>query len=561
MFLFSLFSEITASNEVIIKGIETSIIIKKNIDKELVKLGDTFSYTIKIKNESELDAENVLLKDIVPQEFEIIEIKINGIGVLGDIEEGILAGPLPKNKYLLVNILVKAVEKLNEPFKNKIDAILYFRPDSSRKVVEMKVSAEDEGILYRDISTFYPGVVVVQPSLEVVKSVDKDEVVVGEFVKYTLNIRNTGNVDVNKVVVRDVLNEKLRFISNSVMIDGMNTPTEDVLLGIIIDSIKVNQEVIITFDAEVLDVGKIPNQTMIEYIYKSETDGINQAGFNNSNIVYFKSNNVKLDVTKVADKNFVVLRDEIKYTVNIKNRTKIVANNIIVKDELPRYMQLIQGSFKLNGQPINTVNLERGVNIGILRQAQEANIEYKVRVISNPSANIIVNGVEVSYSYILANGSLGTMILPPEVAKVDTIEMGMSNFKQFNIESYLSIEEGKANIKNINTARGTIDINSYHVIKTTPNISNEGQYLTRHKLIISGRLNFIIEYAGVDSGDTVYSSDYYIPFSTFIVLPEDYNLGSRIDIEGVAEDIYFKVIDERNFFANIATLINVKILF
>ncbi|MGL5574997.1 MAG: DUF7507 domain-containing protein [Sarcina sp.] len=549
------------SNEVRIKGYETSIIIQKNTDKELVKLGDSFIYEIKVKNASELDAENVSLKDILPQELEIQDVKINGVSIVGNIEQGILAGPLAKNQELIVTILVKAVEQLAQPFKNTINATLLFRPDPNRSVVEVMVSVDDQGIIGRDSNNPYLGVVVVQPNLDIIKTSSKEEVAIGDIVKYTLNIKNTGNVDAREVMIRDIINNKLRFISGSIIINGIESPAEDILLGICIDLIKINEEVTITFDTEVLEAGTIPNQAVLEYIYKSETNGIDQAAFNESNIALINANKIELDVKKTSDKEFAVLRDEIKYTITIQNKTNITANNIVIKDELPRYVELIAGSFKLNGQVINTVNLGRGVNIGVLKPNQGTVIEYKVKVVSNSCTSMIKNGVEVSYNYILPDGSLGKNILPAEQAQTNTIQMGIANFKQFSIESYLSIPEIKPDIETINNAKGTIDIIGCHVIKTSPNISNEGQYLTAHKLVVSGYLNFVIEYTALNSMQAVYSAHYNIPFSTFVVLPEDYTVGSKIDVQGVVEDIYFKLVNEREFFTNVTTLINVKILF
>lgn len=442
-----------------------------------------------------------------------------------------------------------------------VDVTFSVKQDSNRPAIDVNVGGEEEGKLDRSSNIPYSRIIVVQPSLDIIKMAKKTEVAVGDKVQYTLNIINTGNVDVNNVIVRDLLDEKIRFISGSVTINGIPMESEDLLLGISIATIKVNEKVVVTFDVEVLAVGIIKNQAVAEYIYKSGIDGISQAGFNESNIETIKGNNVKLEVTKVSDKNFVILRDEVKYTVTIRNRTKVVANNIVIKDKLPRYIDFIPGTFRLNGQGINTVHLETGVNIGTLKPNQVALIEYKVKVVSNSCLGIIEDGVDVSYNYILPNGALGSTVVFLEGVDTNTIQMGMSNFKEVSIESYLCIPDVKVDIETINTAKGTIDIRSYHAIKTCPNISNEGQYLTGHKLIVSGCLNLMIEYTALCSVQEVHSAHYCIPFSTFVILPEDYTTGSKLDVQGVVEDVYYKLVNEREFFLNVTALINVKILF
>ncbi|WP_297517827.1 GEVED domain-containing protein [uncultured Clostridium sp.] len=557
----TVFSGITESNLVKILAYETPVSIVKNTAKELVKLGDIFAYTVKIKNDGELDAENVLIKDKFPLELDVKEVRIDGTSIIGDIEDGIFIGPLDKGEELIVTIIVKAIGQLSNPFKNIIDATLLFRPDTNRAIVEVHISGEDKGIIGRDQSNIYHGVVVVKPNLNIIKKADKIENAIGDMVKYTLVVKNTGNVNVQEITIRDIINEKLNFIAGSVMIDGVLAPMQDVLSGIVIESISVGEQVNITFDVKILKAGRIPNQAIAEYIYKSETNGINQAGVNESNVEIINASNVDLIVNKVANKEFAVLRDEIKYTVTISNTTKIITNNIIVKDNIPRYVEVISGSFYLNGQAVNTVNLANGINLGILQPGQVAVIEYSVRVISNSCNNVIQNGVEVKYSYILPNGLLGKKLLPAIGAQVNDIQMGMCNFKQLNIESYLTVPDAKPEIQTINIIKGNIEIKSSHVIKTAPNISNEGQYLTGYKLVVSGCLNLIVEYTGLNALQAVHSTHYSIPFSTFVILPEDYIIGSKFDVQGILEDIYHKQVDAREFFTNVTTLINVKILF
>ncbi|MGL4656486.1 MAG: DUF7507 domain-containing protein [Sarcina sp.] len=557
----TIFSKNVESNEIIIKCLEALVLIKKNTDKELIKFGDTFIYTIEIENKSSMDAEKILLKDSFPNELEIQEIKVDGITITGNIEQGLLVGPLMRESKLIVTVFVKAINQLNEPFKGVVDAKVFFRPDLNRALVEVDIKAEDRGIVEKYHKKLYQGIVVVQPNLKIVKTADKKQVAVCECIKYTLNIQNTGNVDVYNVVMRDIINEKLKFIVGSIEINGINAPTQDIFSGVSIESIGVNEIVNISFEAEVLKSGDIANQALVEYIYKSETDGIDQAGFNESNKEVIKANDVKLEVVKISDKKFAVLRDEIKYTITIRNKTKIVANNIIVKDELPGYLELIPYTFKLNGQLINAVNISNGINIGILKPNQVSIIEYKIKIISNPCISTIENRVKVNYNYVLPNGALGKIALSEAEIQTDSIDLGKSNFKQFNVESYLTIPDNRPDIENINIAKGTFDIKNYHIIKTATNLSNEGQYLTGHKLIVTGCLNFIIEYTALNLEEAIYSAHYCIPFSTFVVLPKDYAVGSKIDVQGGVEDIYFKAVSEREFFANVSGLINVKILF
>ena len=88
----------------------------------------------------------------------------------------------------------------------------------------------------------------------------------------------------------------------------------------------------------------------------------------------------------------------------------------------------------------------------------------------------------------------------------------------------------------------------------------ENQPITGYKLVVHGVLNLVIEYTALEARQGVHSAHYTIPFSTFVVLPEDYVVGSNLDVEGIVEDVYYNSTDIRNFFQNTMAMINVKIL-
>ena len=71
---------------------------------------------------------------------------------------------------------------------------------------------------------------------------------------------------------------------------------------------------------------------------------------------------------------------------------------------------------------------------------------------------MVENGVKLRFSYILPDSSVGFEHLEPTGGAISMIEMGMSNFKQFSIESYLQIPEVKPDVESINIATGTIDM-------------------------------------------------------------------------------------------------------
>ena len=109
-------------------------------------------------------------------------------------------------------------------------------------------------------------------------------------------------------------------------------------------------------------------QAIVEYTFT--TDGSEQAGRDKSNINEINASNTKLTVKKEADSDYVVLGDEIEYTITIKNETQSVATNIVLKDELPRYLKLVDGYFKVNGMVVTMLILTRGLISAMFNQTK-----------------------------------------------------------------------------------------------------------------------------------------------------------------------------------------------
>ncbi|MGL5821262.1 MAG: hypothetical protein ACRCYE_06475, partial [Sarcina sp.] len=548
------------SNIIKILGFKTTVAIDESVDKELVKLNDIFVYTVTIKNGAELNAENIIIKDFFPNELEVQKITVNGSIVIGNLENGIPIGGLLKGEDLIIEILVKAIGELNNPFKNKIMAKMFFRTETNKPPVNIEIFAEDAGIKNRDPNNQYKGVIVVKPDIIVTKIADKNEVAIEDNIVYNINIENAGNVDVHDVVIRDILHSKLKFIPNSIIINDIKNTEENILAGINIGIISVGEVVRVSFEAKAIKEGLIPNHAIVNYIYNSETNGVEQAGISVSNIETVNVSEVKLFVEKTANKKFAILNDEIEYTVVIKNLTKVVANNIIVRDMLPKYLELLEGQFTLNNIIINLVDLEKGINIGMLRPREESILKFKVKIISNSHSGKIENGVEVKYNYSLPDGSLRRILLPATGKQVSELEVGIANFKQFSIENNLTIPHLKPDVEAINSLKGSIGIDNYYIIETSPARSNEGQLLTRYKLILTGSLKLNLVYTSSTPSQSVHLAEYCVAFSNFVVLPINYSIGNKIHVEGIIEDIYSKLMNEREFFTNVTVLINVKIV-
>ena len=400
---------------------------------------------------------------------------------------------------------------------------------------------------------------MINPRLTIVKGTKQLAAIIGETVDYEIIITNDGNVDVFDVKISDLLDENLEFIFDSVKINGKVKKDENINAGILIPRINMEESAKVEFKAKVLgkEEGIISNQASA--IYNFMMNGEKKFADDISNLNELPVSFVNLDINKSSNINFAVLNDVIEYTIRLENNGEVDAQNIIVKDKLPRYVVLIPGTFKVGGVIVNSVNLGKGIVIGDISVGDTVIVTYKVRVIGTACQSKLINEASAKFIYDL-DGLVTSEMVVTGANLENSIDMGISTFKQLSVEEELQIPIAKPNIEALNEMVGKIEIMGCHLIETGEFISQEGQRITGFKLVITGMLNLSVKYTALEIEQSVHSAYYKLPFSTFVVMPDRYTVGSKIDVEGVIEDIYYKQYDIRDFFTNTTLLINVKIL-
>lgn len=131
-------------------------------------------------------------------------------------------------------------------------------------------------------------------------------------------------------------------------------------------------------------------------------------------------------------------------------------------------------------------------------------------------------------------------------------------FKQLFVEDTFCLPEAKPDIEQIIKVIGSLDVKNKKIIKTTKGVSLEGQILSGWKLIIEGCIKLKIQYVADEPEQSVHSAHASIPFSTFIVLPEDFITGTPVSVFGYIEDVYSQQVCQRQIFNNITLLLTTE---
>ena len=129
-------------------------------------------------------------------------------------------------------------------------------------------------------------------------------------------------------------------------------------------------------------------------------------------------------------------------------------------------------------------------------------------------------------------------------------------FKQLTVQEDLEIPSVKPDIEQIVRVIAEVVITDKYIIKTPVATSDEGQILTGWKLIVEGELRQKIEYVADEPTQSVHAAHFAVPFSTFIVLPENFSENCIVNVVPYIEDIYVQQLDKRRLFKNVVLFLD-----
>ncbi|MGL4850747.1 MAG: DUF7507 domain-containing protein, partial [Clostridium sp.] len=423
----------TAVNQGIVDPATGGLI--KETDKEFASVGDTITYTIKMKNTGNIKVDNVIFKDTVPNGTSFIPntFTIDG-GIIPNAnpQVGVNVGSINPNdtKVITFKVLVTTIPIPN-PIKNSGTINYEF-------VVNPVTGEKGPGSGNTNEVTTKVNEASIDPTKgDLVKSRDKEFAAIGEEITYTVRIRNSGNIDAENVVFYDTIPNGTSFVSNSVVVDGASKANQSPGSGVSIGTIRPNQTVVVVFRVVVTEMpspNPIPNQGMVDYRYLvdpltskyKEDKAI-------TNTVYTKVNEAILKpdvggIEKTTDKDFAKVSDVITYTVTLRNRGNVNANNVILIDTIPNGTEFVDNSVLINGVVSTGTNPQKGIPVGVIEPNGAVQVQFKVKVVSVPNPNPIPNKGEVTFSYTAnpnnPNGEKGRETSNTTTTKVNSANIG-----------------------------------------------------------------------------------------------------------------------------------------
>lgn len=379
---------------------------------------------------------------------------------------------------------------------------------------------------------------------------------VGDIITYTIVCTNDSNLLFNDIFISNDLNRNLKFIKGSIKINNIDRPELSILSGVSVGKLICGAKSTLTFEVEVVskDNDDITLNTSAEFVYK---DNDEEKSIIENSTLLLHIYNPSIYIKKYVDKSNVSLNDKITYKVKLVNNGDVFLDKVIFKDDICENLEIVEGTFTINSKLLNQFDLVNGIYLGGLGINDCILIEYQAVVRGKGVCSQINNKAFASYTYYFDNGACGSK--KSEIINC-LLNVSLPSFKQINIEEYINLPTHKEDMYCVENVNTDIIIKSFHTIKTPIATSNEGIVLSGHKLIIHGNITQIIRYTTLTSSNSVHSFEVEIPFSTFIILPNNYNIGSKIQIESKEEYTHFSLVNRRCMFENISILLLVKIL-
>ena len=526
---------------------QPSFTLTKQANKTAISLGESFIYTLIATNDSQVPIKEVILKEVIPPFLQVLTIKQDEQPLRNTLETGLSLGALPPHSTKCVSIELKVLETPS------LVKILSYPTVGIFKIL----MGNYEKVLYLE-STNKEDVLLTCATLLLTKHANAQEFVVGETITYEIVATNTGTLKLTHVQVEDLLTPELKFVPGSISLDNTKLPNASIISGIDLGTLLSGTSKVIKFDALILVDKKnfIENVCSGSYTYLPYGTTQEKIGFTKSMPYRIRTLNPDLEIVGSVNKPIAYLHDQLDYTFYITNKGDVDAMNVMFQN-ISCCTHLIDGSFKLNDKVINSVELGSYINIGTLLKGDTILITFSVQVVGSPHhEDSIINEVSTKFMYYTSDGATKYKTCP--VFKLIT-PLTPSTFKQVSLEHSLELPCDKPDLNAINTIGGEISLLKSYIIKTPKGISSDGQTLTGYKLIVHALFDMSMEYASDELDSCVCTAHYNLPFSTFIVLPEDTTPSTKVHIDAKIQNISWRMLNNRCFFTCASILIMARL--
>jgi len=218
---------------------DANLEIAKSADKTFVDVGEEITYQLVVKNTGTVEALDVTVTDLLPNETTLVDgsITVDGVPYVGSLPVVIPSIAAGQSSNVTFKVTADSLPAVN-PIFNIARADYKFFPFAGY---------EASGFSNSNPAAVY----VIVREVANTKSVDKAFAVKGDALTYTSVIKNAGSVPVTNVIFKDEIPAGTTFVSGSVKINNVAYPAYDPETGFDLPDLAAGESVTVEFDVKV----------------------------------------------------------------------------------------------------------------------------------------------------------------------------------------------------------------------------------------------------------------------------------------------------------------------
>ena len=354
------------------------LIINKTVNASEVYVNDSVEWVISVINVGPSTAQNVYVKDFLPEGIEITSFNPPSEGSFNEKTRIWEIGELRPNEPVSLVLVTKIL-----------------RNGTITNVVVVNTTTNESNKTNNEANN----TTVAKPICDLIinKTVNASSVCVGDNVEWTINVVNVGPSTALDVIVKDTLPEGVVIINSYTDYGRFDEKTRIWEIG----ELRPNEPVSLVLVTKILIEGVKTNIVAVNTSTYEPNKTNNEA--NNTTV----ANPIcDLEITKLVNSSIVYVNDLVVWTIVVVNHGPSAAKDVKVYDILPDGLKLVKvnpsvGTYANGIWTIGDLSVNDAVSLELTTQAEKLGIITNIAVVntttpdSNESNNKANNTTEV----------------------------------------------------------------------------------------------------------------------------------------------------------------------